>query len=90
MDLNPSIMSLVGFAGEKVTTRGWLELETIFGRKENVKQVQFKYLMISCISFYNVIIGRRTLNKIATCISTAHLTIKYPLSNGKVGVVKVD
>lgn len=80
--LKPYNGSLVGFAGEKVMVRGWLELETIFGMGENIKRVQVKYLAISFISSYNVIIGRRTMNKIATCISTAHLTVKYPLSNG--------
>lgn len=32
------------------------------------------------------IIGRSTLNKLGAIILTAHLTVKYPLNNGKVGV----
>ncbi|XP_057432181.1 uncharacterized protein LOC130724931 [Lotus japonicus] len=45
---------------------------------------------VKCTSLYNVLIGRPSLNRLGAIISTRHLTTKYPLSKGGVGVLKVD
>lgn len=41
-------------------------------------------------SFYNIILGRPPLNALLVVISYPHLCIKYPLTNGRVGVIRGD
>lgn len=36
---------------------------------------------------YNVILGRPSLNKLGTIVSTTHLTMKFPLLNCQVGTI---
>ncbi|XP_057444038.1 uncharacterized protein LOC130736212 [Lotus japonicus] len=89
-DLQPYDGSLVGFSGEKVFVRGYVELSTIFGEGKNVETFAIKFLVVKCTSLYNVLIGRPSLNRLGAIISTRHLTVKYPLSKGGVGVLKAD
>ncbi|XP_057443215.1 uncharacterized protein LOC130735133 [Lotus japonicus] len=89
-DLKPYTGCLVGFTGDWAKVRGYVELDTAFGEGEYVKKFQVKYLVLPCKATYNVLLGRNTLNKICAIISTAHLTIKYPACNGKVGILRVD
>lgn len=80
----------MGFTGEQVCVRGYLELDTIFGEKENVRVLRVRYLVLQVVASNNVIIGRNTLNRLCGIILTAHLAVKYPLDNGKVGRIAVD
>ncbi|XP_057417380.1 uncharacterized protein LOC130711680 [Lotus japonicus] len=89
-DLKPYMGCLVGFTGDRAKVRGYVELDTAFGEGEYVKEFQVKYLVLPCKATYNVLLGRDTLNKICAIISTAHLTVKYPACNGKVGILRVD
>ncbi|XP_057432295.1 uncharacterized protein LOC130725052 [Lotus japonicus] len=89
-DLQPYDESLVGFSGEKVFVRGYVELSTIFGEGKNVETFVIKFLVVKCTSPYNVLIGRPSLNRLGAIISTRHLTVKYPLSKGGVGVLMAD
>ncbi|XP_057450898.1 uncharacterized protein LOC130742814 [Lotus japonicus] len=89
-DLRPYKGTLVGFTGDRVTVRGYVEIPTAFGEGEFVKKFQVKYLVLACRANYNVLLGRDTLNKLCAVISTAHLTVKYPACNGKVGVLHAD
>ncbi|XP_057452448.1 uncharacterized protein LOC130744276 [Lotus japonicus] len=89
-DLKPYIGCLVGFTGDQAKVRGYVELATAFGEGGFVKKFQVKYLVLPCRAKYNVLLGRDTLNKICAIISTAHLTVKYRASNGKIGILRVD
>ncbi|XP_057426101.1 uncharacterized protein LOC130719494 [Lotus japonicus] len=89
-DLKPYTGCLVGFTGDRAKVRGYVELDTAFGEGDYVKKFQVKYLVLLCKATYNVLLGRDTLNKIRAIISTAHLTVKYPACNGKVGILRVD
>ncbi|XP_057432163.1 uncharacterized protein LOC130724914 [Lotus japonicus] len=89
-DLKPYRGTLVGFTGDRVSVRGYVEIPTAFGEGEFVKKFQVKYLVLACRANYNVLLGRDTLNKVCAVISTAHLTVKYPACNGKVGILRVD
>ncbi|XP_057426237.1 uncharacterized protein LOC130719638 [Lotus japonicus] len=82
--------ALVGFSGEKVFVRGYVELSTVFGEGKNEKAFAIKFLVVQCTSPYNVLIGRPSLNKMGAIISTRHLTVKYPLDKGGVGTLKAD
>ena len=50
---------------------------------------QLDFLVVDCPSSYNVIIGRPTLNKWKSAISTYCLKVKFPTENG-VGEVRRD
>ena len=50
---------------------------------------QLDFLMVNCLSSYNVIIGRPTLNRWKSATSTYCLKVKFPTENG-VGEVKGD
>ena len=50
---------------------------------------QLDFLVVDCPSSYNVIIGRPTLNKWKSAISTYCLKVKFPTKNG-VGEVRGD
>lgn len=47
-------------------------------------------MVIEAESSYNIIMGRLALNALLAAVSYAHLCIKYPLPNGRVGTVKGD
>ncbi|XP_057452591.1 uncharacterized protein LOC130744421 [Lotus japonicus] len=89
-DLMPYTRTLVGFSGEQVWVRDYLDLDTVFGVDENAKLLRVRYLVLQVVESYNVIIGRNTLNRLCAVISTVHLAVKYPLIFGKVGKIVVD
>ncbi|XP_057432240.1 uncharacterized protein LOC130724995 [Lotus japonicus] len=89
-DLTPYAGTLVGFAGEQVWVRGVLDLDTIVCEFENAKTLKVRYLILGAVRSYNMIIGRNTLNRLCVVISTAHLAVKYPLPDGRIGRVVVD
>ncbi|XP_020206440.1 uncharacterized protein LOC109791543 [Cajanus cajan] len=88
--LIPYVGTLVGFAGDQVMARGYVDLEMTFGQGSQMKTVTIRYLVMNAQSSYNILISRPTLNKVGAIVSTSHLKVKYPLSNGDVGVLKVD
>lgn len=61
-DLTPYSGTLVGFAGEQVMVRGYIDLDTIFGEDECARVLKVRYLVLQVVASYNVIIGRNTLN----------------------------
>ena len=92
LDLPKEVMkehrgSLLGFATEII---GYVDLRTTFGEGENAKTIVIKYIVVDARSSYNIILGRPTLNGLRAVTSTAHLCMKYPLEDGRVGVVKGD
>ncbi|XP_057447397.1 uncharacterized protein LOC130739180 [Lotus japonicus] len=89
-DLMPSTRTLVGFSGEKVCVRGYVDLDTFFGIDDNAKLLRVRYLVLQVVASYNVIIRRNTLNRLCAVISTAHLAVKYSLMSGRVGKIVVD
>lgn len=67
---------------------GYIDLRTTFGEGESTKIVTLRYQVVGATSSYNIIIDRPTLNALIALISYPHPCIKYPLPNGKVGVVR--
>ena len=50
---------------------------------------QLDFLVVDCLSSYNVIIGRPTLNHWKAATSTYYLKVKFPAEHG-IGEVKGD
>ncbi|GAU50294.1 hypothetical protein TSUD_137480 [Trifolium subterraneum] len=89
--LNPYSGTLVGFVGEQVDVMGHITIYTTFSEDENAKTIKVRYLVVKTLfTSYNIIIGRPAFNALGAVMSTLYLSIKYPLNNGKVGVVKGD
>ncbi|XP_024626580.1 uncharacterized protein [Medicago truncatula] len=88
--LQPFKGTLSGFTGERVHVRGYLTLKTIFGTGDQQKSMKIRYFVFNAPSSYNAIIGRPSINLLDAFVSTKHLMMKYPLVNGRVGIVRGD
>lgn len=83
--------TLVGFAGEHVDTRGYVELLTKLGNGMASKTISVKYIIVDAPrSAYNIILGRPSLNDLGAITSTPHLTMKFHSSSGEVVSVQAD
>jgi len=81
---------LLGFAGQKVHSRGFIDLLTTFGRGHAYRTLTVRYILVDADTAYNVLIGRRTLNQVGAVVSTPHMAMKFPASNGEIITVKAD
>lgn len=81
---------LVGFAGERVDTRGYLDLWMRIGTGREGEEKKVRYLLVDANTSYNVLIGRPCLNSFGAIVSTPHLTMKYPTARGTICTVRAD
>jgi len=82
---------IVGFSGEWVSTRGYIDLYMKFGEgKIGSKTIQIRYLLVEANTSYNVLLGRPSLNQLGTIVSTPHLAMKFPSSTGDVITMHVN
>jgi hypothetical protein len=88
--LKPCQANLMGFLGEGVAVKGYIDLDTTFGKGGNTKMIKVRYLVVDSSSAYNVVIGRPALKDLKAVISVADLSMEYPVGDGKVGVVEAD
>ena len=87
--LRPFDSPLVSFSGDRVYPKGIVTLTVIVGMYPKQLTRQLDFLVVDCPSLYNVIIGRPTLNRWKSAISTYCLKVKFPTENG-VGEVRGD
>ena len=87
--LRPFDSSLVNISGDRVYPKGIVTLTVIVGTHPRQLTRQLDFLVVDCLSSYNVIIGRPTLNRWKAATSTYCLKVKFPTENG-VGEVKGD
>ena len=78
---------LVSFSGDRVYPKGIVTLTLTVGTYPTQLTRQLDFLVMDCLSSYNVIIGRPTLNKWKAATSTYCLKVKFSTDNG-VGKVK--
>ncbi|XP_058220297.1 uncharacterized protein LOC131330652 [Rhododendron vialii] len=76
------VSPLVGFAGTPVYPAGQIALPITMGEERSEITRMIDFIVVDCPSAYNAILGRTTLNKIGAIISTYHLMIKFPTSEG--------
>ncbi|KAK2426505.1 hypothetical protein QL285_025166 [Trifolium repens] len=79
-----------GIFGEGVPVKGYIDLDTTFGKGGNTKMIKVRYLVVDSWSVYNVVIGWPALKNLKAVISVVDLTMEYPVEDGKVGVVEAD
>nr|KYP41405.1 hypothetical protein KK1_037239 [Cajanus cajan] len=88
--IQPHTEPLVGFSGERVHTRGYVDLLTTFGTPPDSRRIMVRYLLVEAKTSYNIIIGRPTLNQLGAVVSTPHLSMKFPGSNGRIISVRAN
>jgi len=82
--LRPFDGVLVGFSGDQVEVKGYVDLRTTFRDKEDAKTIFIRYIVVNAPSSYNLLLGRPSINKLGAMISTVHLKMKFPTDDGKV------
>ena len=69
---------LVGFGGMKVQPVGTISLPVVVGAYPQQITKNVNFLVVDCLSSYNAIIGRPTLNSWKAVTSSYHLSVKFP------------
>lgn len=62
----------------------------VFKLKENAKMIKDMYLAIDAPSSYNMINRQPIFNLSGVSLSTLYLSMKYPLSKMRIGVIQGD
>ena len=65
------------FSGERVGTKGYIELYTTFGQEKHCKTIRIWYLVIDA-------------SQLMAIVSTPHLAMKFPSPTGDILTVHVD
>jgi len=82
---------IVGFSGERVDTKGYIDLHTKFGdTDQGHRTIIVKYLIVDGNTSYNVLLGRPSLNKLGAIVSTPNLAMKFLTEHGNVATVYAD
>ncbi|CAL0331301.1 unnamed protein product [Lupinus luteus] len=89
-DLQPYDGQLVGFSGQGITPRGYVEVWLTIGDHPLSRTIQTRFLVVHCESAYNAIVGRPTLNRLKAIVSTPHLCMKFLSSSLQVCTVRGD
>ena len=87
--LRPFDSPIISFSGDRVYPKCIVTLTVTVGTYPKQLTRQLDFLVVDCPSSYNVIIGRPTLNKWKSAMSTNCLKVKFPIENG-VGKVRRD
>ena len=87
--LRPFESPLISFSGDRVYPRSIVTLTVTVGAQPRQLNCQLDFLVVDCLSSYNVIIGRPTLNRWKAVRSTYCLKVKFPTDN-EVGEVRGD
>ncbi|XP_027927842.1 uncharacterized protein LOC114184730 [Vigna unguiculata] len=81
---------IVGFSGERVDTRGYLDLRTRIGSRKDGREVRVRFLLVEANTSYNVLLGTPCLNAFGAIVSTLHLAMKFPSDKGTICTVHAD
>ena len=80
--LIPTNAPLVSFGGTRVLPLGAITLSVVVGDYPQQIAKDVTFLVVDCLSAYNAILGRPTLNSWKAVTSTYHLMIKFPTDYG--------
>ncbi|XP_017411652.2 uncharacterized protein LOC108323671 [Vigna angularis] len=95
MDLSEDLIApfneqIVGFSGERVDTRGYLDLRTRLGTSREAPELRVRFLLVEANASYNALLGRPCLNAFGVIVSTPHLAMKFPTDHGGICTVRAD
>ena len=80
--LRPMNVPLIEFGGMKVLLVGIISLPVVVGSYPRQINKEVNFLVVDCLSLYNAIIGRPTLNSWRATTSTYHFFVKFPKEYG--------
>ena len=80
---------MVSFTGDRVIPKGVVKLTIIAGTYPAQVSKEIDFLVVDCLSIYNVILGQPTLNKLKTATSTYYLKVKLPTAHD-IGEIRGD
>ncbi|XP_027927601.1 uncharacterized protein LOC114184491 [Vigna unguiculata] len=79
-----------GFSGEKVSTRDYIDLHSIFRDGTQTKTIPIRFLIVDAPTSYHVLLGRPSLNTLGAVVSTPHLAMKFPSPSGDILTIHGD
>ncbi|KAL2951629.1 hypothetical protein AAZX31_19G063100 [Glycine max] len=88
--IQPHYKPLLGFTGERVETKGYMDLMSTFSQGTLLRSFMVRYLIIDLDTSYFALIGKKTLNELRAIVSTPHLKMKFPTLTGEIVIVKAD
>ncbi|XP_072052132.1 uncharacterized protein [Arachis hypogaea] len=74
--------TLYGLGDMPIKPLGYITLHTTFEKGENSKTLSIDFIVVDVESAYNALIGRTTLNRLRTVVSTPHLCMKFSIHTG--------
>jgi len=81
---------IYGFSGEQISTRGYIDLHTVFRDGTQTKTIPIRFLIVDAPTFYNILLGRPSLNTLGAVVSTPHLAMKFPAPSGDILTIHCD
>ena len=81
---------IYGFSSEQVSTRGYINLHTVFRDGTQTKTIPIHFLIIDAPTSYNVLLGRPSLNTLGAVVFTPHLAMKFPSPSGDILTIHCD
>jgi len=75
---------IYGFSGEQVSTRGYIDLHTVFREGTQTKIIPICFLIVDAPTSYNILMGRPSLNTLGTVVSIPHLAMKLLAPSGDI------
>jgi len=89
--LLPYDEQIIGFSRERVDTRGFIGLYTIFVEEGYLsKMIKIRYLLVNENTSYNIFLGRSSINRLEAIGYTPQLAMKFPSAIGDTVTVHVD
>ena len=87
--IRPFTSPLVSFTGDRIVLRGIVTLTMIAGTYPAQITKEIDFLIVNCLSTYNIIIGRPALNKLRAVTSTYYLKMKFSTAH-RIGEIRGD
>ncbi|WVY89245.1 hypothetical protein V8G54_034759 [Vigna mungo] len=88
--ITPFHEQIVGFAGQRVDTGGYIDLKTRLGTGDQSREIRVRFLLVEANASYNALLGRPCLNAFGAIVSTPHLAMKFPSGKGEICTVRAD
>ncbi|KAM1942732.1 hypothetical protein ACFX15_011168 [Malus domestica] len=87
--LDRSISPLISFSGDIVQPLGSIQLPFTIGTGPYTATITTNFLVVNCLTAYNVIFGRTGINDLKAMVSTHMLLMKFPTPFGN-GYIRGD
>ena len=87
--IRPFTSPLVSFTGDRIIPRDIITLTVIARTYPAQVTMEIDFLIVDCLSTYNIILGRPAPNKLRAAALKYYLKVKFPIAHG-VGKIRGD